>query len=111
MKLSEDSKESRDEATQTHRGMEELYRVQCDSESRPTVRTNLYLIWLLIGSQWRSKSKGMTWAGFGALQMRRVEQLITLSNYQGEPEESQREYCKNQARKRREKTGAFVASK
>lgn len=59
LKLSEDSKESRDEATQTHRGMEELYGVQCDSESRPTVRANLYLIWLLIGSQWRSKSKGM----------------------------------------------------
>ena len=68
------------------------------------VRAILQWIRLLIGSQWKSKSKEVVRADLGALQMRRAEQLITLSNYQGEPEESQRgEHCKNQARREERK--------
>ena len=42
------------------------------------VRAILQWIRRLIGSQWRSKSKEVVRADLGALQMRRVEQLITL---------------------------------
>ena len=67
------------------------------------VKAILQWIRLLIGSQWRSKSKEVVRADLGALQMRRAEQLITLSNYE-EPGESQRgEHCKNQARREERK--------
>ena len=65
----------------------------------------MYRIRLLIGSQWRSISKGVMRADFGVLQKRQAEQLISLRILLREPEEGQQgEHCNNQAQREQERT-------